>query len=60
MYTPVPECATPEPVRLTYDEAKAAEAAFRGDPPDPAWTMAALRVYHGIVAAIEKRMGGVK
>ena len=30
---------------LTYDEHKAAEAAFRGSPPDPDWTDAAQLLY---------------
>jgi hypothetical protein len=35
---------------LTHDQAKAAEAAFRGLPLDPGWSISALAVYHGIVA----------
>lgn len=35
---------------LTYDEQKAAEAAFRGRPPDAGWSERALAVYHGIIA----------
>jgi hypothetical protein len=30
--------AMTEPKPLTYDERKAAEAAFRGDPPNTDWT----------------------
>jgi hypothetical protein len=37
---------------LTHDERKAAEAAFRGDPFNPAWSVAASKVYAGIVAAM--------
>lgn len=33
---------------LTYDEHKAAEAAFQGLPLDPAWTNKAQTIYHGI------------
>jgi hypothetical protein len=40
---------------LSHDEAKAAEAAFRGAPFNPAWSSAAGRVYLGILAAMEKR-----
>ncbi|HZS11071.1 MAG TPA: hypothetical protein VFA38_02400 [Nitrospirales bacterium] len=36
--------------RLTYDELKAAEAAFRGMPLDPTWSASAVKVYYGIVA----------
>jgi hypothetical protein len=39
---------------LTYDEKKAAEAAFRGEPFNPAWSSAAAKVYAGIVNAMEK------
>jgi len=39
-------------VTLTHDEKKAAEAAFRGAPFDPAWSHAARRVYQGISAAM--------
>jgi hypothetical protein len=37
---------------LTYDEKKAAEAAFRGQPFNPAWSVAAAKVYGGIIAAM--------
>jgi hypothetical protein len=47
--------STPDQPRpLTYDERKAAEAAFRGDPFNPAWSGAAAKVYAGIVSAMEK------
>src|SRR5215212_7503326 len=36
---------------LTYDEKKAAEAAFRGLPLNPSWSAAAKDVYEGIMAA---------
>ncbi len=36
---------------LTYDEKKAAEAAFCGEPFNPAWSAAAERVYEGILMA---------
>jgi hypothetical protein len=34
---------------LTHDQAKAAEAAFRGLPLNPEWSISALAVYHGII-----------
>ena len=37
---------------LTYDEKKAAEAAFRGVPCDPKWSEAARTVYEGIIKAL--------
>jgi len=37
---------------LTYDQKKAAEAAFQGEPFNPAWSAAAAIVYEGIVAAM--------
>jgi hypothetical protein len=40
---------------LTYDEKKAAEAAFRGEPFNPAWSAAAAKVYAGILSAISRR-----
>lgn len=36
---------------LTYDERKAAEAAFAGRPFDPAWSESARTVYEGILTA---------
>jgi len=40
------------PRDLTYDEKKAAEAAFRGEPFNPNWSVAAATVYEGIVSAM--------
>jgi hypothetical protein len=40
------------PRDLTYDERKAAEAAFRGLPLDPSWSEAGRAVYHGILHAV--------
>ena len=37
---------------LTHDEKKAAEAAFRGAPFNPAWSHTARRIYQGISAAM--------
>jgi len=34
---------------LTFDEKKAAEAAFRGLPIDPAWSPSAQTIYAGIL-----------
>lgn len=44
---------------LTYDETKAAEAAFKGEPFNPAWSAAAATVYAGITEAMEKRQMAV-
>jgi hypothetical protein len=46
--------AMTEPKPLTYDEQKAAEAAFRGYPPDADWTDSALEIYARLSAAIAK------
>jgi hypothetical protein len=43
------------PRALTHDEQKAAEAAFRGEPFNPAWSVAAAKVYAGIQSAMDKR-----
>lgn len=40
---------------LTYDEHKAAEAAFRGLPLDPKWSQSAQRIYRGILAVTNGR-----
>lgn len=40
---------------LTYDESKAAEAAFRGEPLNPSWSAAARSVYEGISIAMIKK-----
>jgi len=40
---------------LTYDQKKAAEAAFRGLPFDPAWSAAARAIYDGIVKSTNGR-----
>ena len=34
---------------LTFDEKRAAEAAFRGLPFDPSWSRSAQVIYHGIL-----------
>lgn len=44
-----------EPKPLTYDEHKAAEAAFRGYPPNADWTDSAQEIYARLSAAISKR-----
>jgi hypothetical protein len=43
------------PRALTYDEAKAAEAAFRGEPFNPAWSAAAAQVYAGLSKAMQEK-----
>jgi hypothetical protein len=40
---------------LTHDEHKAAEAAFRGEPFNASWSLAAYAVYVGIRNAIETK-----
>jgi hypothetical protein len=37
---------------LTYDERKAADAAFKGFPCDPKWSEAARNVYEGLSLAM--------
>lgn len=37
---------------LTYDEKKAAEAAFKGSPIDPKWSESARKVYIGLSSAM--------
>lgn len=55
-----------EPKPLTYDEQKAAEAAFTGAPSNPEWTEAAQLLYARLSAAKEARskegvgVGGVR
>ena len=44
-----------EPKPLTYDEHKAAEAAFRGYPPSSDWTDSAQEIYTRLSAAMAKR-----
>jgi hypothetical protein len=40
---------------LTFDEKKAAEAAFQGLPCDPQWSASAREVYDGILGVLLKR-----
>jgi hypothetical protein len=40
------------PTVLTYDERKAAEAAFSGRPFNPAWSASAKKVYDGLIQAL--------
>jgi hypothetical protein len=47
--------AMTEPKPLTYDEHKAAEAAFRGYPPNGDWTSSAQEIYVRLSAAIAIR-----
>jgi hypothetical protein len=44
-----------EPKPLTYDEHKAAEAAFCGGPPNADWTDSAQEIYARLSAAIASR-----
>lgn len=44
-----------EPKPLTYDERKAAEAAFVGAPSDPNWTDAAQLLYARLSATVQAR-----
>ena len=44
-----------EPKPLTYDEQKAAEAAFIGAPSNPQWTEAAQLLYGRLSATIQTR-----
>ena len=44
-----------EPKPLTYDEQKAAEAAFVGAPSDPKWTEAAQLFYARLSATVQAR-----
>lgn len=46
---------TTRPRPLTYDEKKAAEAAFRGSQFDPSWSEGALKVYEGLRLAMARR-----
>jgi hypothetical protein len=46
-----------EAFSLSFDEQRAAEAAFRGDPFDPGWSEAARAVYQGITRAQRARGG---
>jgi len=48
-------CAMTEPKPLTHDEHKAAEAAFRGYPPNADWTDSAQEIYARLSAAIATR-----
>jgi hypothetical protein len=48
------------PRSLTYDEKKAAEAAFRCDAFNPAWSQAAWRVYEDISKAMVRLQDGSK
>jgi hypothetical protein len=48
------------PRDLSYDEKKAAEAAFRGLPCDPQWSAAARAVYDGILGAAGGRFQTVE
>jgi len=38
---------------LTFDEKRAADAAFSGEPLCTSWSQSAQRIYEGLVAALE-------
>ena len=40
---------------LTFDERRAAEAAFAGEPPAMDWSEAGRKVYEGLTAALLSR-----
>ncbi|THJ11904.1 MAG: hypothetical protein CAF43_004330 [Nitrospira sp. CG24C] len=46
---------TPSPKALTYDEKKAADAAFTGRPFNETWSASARAIYDGIVKALPHR-----
>ena len=46
---------------LTYDEKKAAEAAFRGSQFDPSWSEGAMKVYEGLrLAMVQRKQEGAE
>ena len=47
-----------DPKPLTYDECKAAEAAFKGAPSNPDWTEAAQQLYARLSAVVDMRAQG--
>lgn len=53
--SPAASSASATPRSLTYDEKKAAEAAFQGMPFNPEWSDAARKVYDGILMAMGER-----
>lgn len=48
-----------EPKPLTYDDKKAAEAAFLGIPSNPKWTESARLLYARLTAALQTREEGM-
>ena len=44
-----------QPRPLTFDERRAAEAAFAGEPPALYWSEAGRKVYEGLTAALLSR-----
>ncbi|MBI4401808.1 MAG: hypothetical protein HY581_09275 [Nitrospirae bacterium] len=46
--------ASPRPRSLSFDEAKAAEAAYQGQPFNESWSQTARVVYDGVAAATQK------
>lgn len=51
----MPNDPAQRPRSLSYDEAKAAEAAFQGQPFDDAWSESARAIYDGLLDAMLKR-----
>lgn len=49
------EVSLNRPRPLTFDEKHAAEAAFQGEAPNPAWSASAQRVYEGLVFTLVKQ-----
>ena len=43
------------PRALTFDEKRAAEAAFSGKPPCATWSQSAQRIYEGLIEALATR-----
>lgn len=56
----MPTDSARRPRPLSYDEAKAAEAAFQGQPFDDAWSETARAIYDGILDAMLKRRQSVR
>lgn len=51
----MPNDSSRRPRSLSYDEAKAAEAAFQGQPFDATWSESARLIYDGLLEAMLKR-----
>lgn len=51
----MPRESARRPRALSYDETRAAEAAFQGQPCDEGWSESARAIYDGILEAMLKR-----